>query len=137
MARPITFAFERRPSPLFGAVYRPMALVGLWSQKIQGWVRVAMLVDTGADYTLLPHLYADYLGIALNRQGRVFETMGIGGREPVYLVREWPTAIGSWRRDIPIGFLKRDDIPPLLGRQACLETFKLTLFQHRTTFAVC
>lgn len=112
-----------------------MALVGLWSEKLQGWVRVAMLVDTGADYTLLPHLYANYLGITLNRQGQVFETMGIGGREPVYLVRHWPMKLGPWQRDIPIGFLRRDDVPPLLGRHACLEVFKLTFFRHRTTFA--
>ncbi len=113
-----------------------MALVGLWSQKLSRWVRVAMLVDTGADYTLLPHLYASYLGIVLNRQAHVFETMGIGGRESVYLVRHWPMQLGSWKRDIPIGFLSRDDVPPLLGRQACLETFRLTFVRHRTTFAL-
>ena len=112
-----------------------MALAGLWSQKTQGWVRVAMLVDTGADYTLLPHVYASHLGIRLDRESHVFETMGIGGRERVYLVPHWPMELGSWRRDIPVGFLARNDIPPLLGRQACLESFKLTLFRHRTIFA--
>lgn len=135
MPRQVTFAFERRPSPLFGSVSRPIALVELWSQKLDDWVRVAMLVDTGADYTLLPRVYASHLGIRLDRETQVFETMGIGGSERVCLVRKWPMQIGSWRRRIPVGFLHRDDIPPLLGRQACLETFKLTLVRHRTTFS--
>lgn len=134
MARQVTFAFERRPSPLFGSVSRPVALVELWSGKIHDWVRVAMLVDTGADYTLLPNVYASHLGVRLDRDTQVFETMGIGGSERVYLVRRWPIQLGSWKREIPIGFLSRNDVPPLLGRQACLETFKLTFFRHLTTF---
>lgn len=94
-----------------------------------------MLVDTGADYTLLPHVYASHLGIRLDRDGHAFDTMGIGGSERVYLVRRWPMQLGPWRREIPLGFLTRNDIPPLLGRQTCLETFKLIFFGHRTTFA--
>ena len=135
MARQISFAFERRPSALFGSVYRPLAVVELWSQKLHGWVRVAMLVDTGADYTLLPKVYASHLGVRLDRNAEVFNTMGIGGSERVYLVRRWPMRLGPWKRQIPLGFLTRDDVPPLLGRQACLETFKLTFFRHRTTVA--
>lgn len=135
MARQLTFAFERRPSPLFGVVHRPVAVGELWSRKIHGWVRVVMLVDTGADYTLLPHVYASHLGIRLDRDGHAFHTMGIGGRERVSLVPRWPMRLSHWRREIPLGFLMRNDVPPLLGRHACLETFRLTFFQHRTTFA--
>ena len=135
MARQITFAFERRPSPLFGSVHRPLALVALWSRKTDDWVRVAMLVDTGADYTLLPRVYASHLGIRLDREAQAFDTMGIGGSERVYLVRRWPLHVGPWQRKIPLGFLTRNDVPPLLGRHACLETFKLTFFRHSTTFA--
>ena len=90
MARRITFPFAQRPSLLFGSVSRPLAVVALWSQKTHGWIRAVMLVDTGADYSLLPNVYASHLGIALDRDGRVFETMGIGGRERVYVVNRWP-----------------------------------------------
>lgn len=96
-----------------------------------------MLVDTGADYTLLPNVYAIHLGVRLARDCHVFETMGIGGQERVYGLESWPMRLGGWTRKIPVGFLTRNDIPPLLGRQACLDTFKLTLFQHRTTFSIC
>jgi len=94
-----------------------------------------MLVDTGADYTLLPHVYASHLGVGFDRDCQVFNTMGVGGTERVYLKRRWPMQLGPWRRETPLGFLTRKDVPPLLGRQACLETFKLTFFRHRTTFA--
>ncbi len=94
-----------------------------------------MLVDTGADYTLLPQVYASHLGIRFDRDSRPFNTMGIGGSERVYVVPHWRMQLGPFRREIPLGFLTRNDVPPLLGRQACLETFKLTLSRHRTTFA--
>jgi hypothetical protein len=136
MAGRVSFPFERRPSPLFGSVHRPIARVGLWSRKLHGWLEVAMLVDSGADYTLLPNVYAAHLGLHLVNECQTFDTMGIGGSERVYLKRTWPMRLGAWRRDIPIGFLTRNDIPPLLGRQACLETFRATFFQHRTTFSL-
>jgi len=132
----VTFPFERRPSPVFGTVHRPLAVVEFWSRKISSWIKVAMLVDTGADYTLLPHSYAAHFGIPVEREGRAFETLGIGGRERVYLLSRWPMRLGLWKREIPLGFLTHDDIPPLLGRQACLGTFKLTLVRHRTIFSV-
>ena len=113
-----------------------MAVGELWSQKIAGWIRVAMLVDTGADYTLLPNIYAKHLGVNLQYDARLFETMGIGGHERVYLLQRWPMRLGTWQRKIPVGFLTRNDIPPLSGRQACLETFKVTFFRHRTIFSL-
>ena len=136
MAHRVSFPFERRPSPLFGTVQRPIAVVELWSLKIHGWVRVAMLVDTGADYTLLPNIYAAHLGVRLKAECQAFDTMGIGGSERVFLLRRWQMRLGKWERQIPLGFLTRNDVPPLLGRQACLETFKVTLFRHRTIFSI-
>ena len=136
MVRRVSFPFERRPSPLFGTVHRPLAIVECWSLKITSWIKVAMLVDTGADYTLLPHSYASHLGVRVDRECRAFDTMGIGGSERVYLLPRWPIRLGPWQRDVPIGFLNRDDVPPLLGRQGCLEVFKVVFVRHRTTFSL-
>jgi len=97
---------------------------------------VTALVDTGADYTLLPYTYAKALGIDIAREGHGFATQGIGGSEWVHLVRRWKLKLGPWTREIPLGFIHRDDVPPLLGRQGCLETFKLTFFRHRTSFSL-
>ncbi len=43
--------------------------------------------------------------------------MGIGGKEKVYLHKKVKIKLGSWERGVPVGFLARDDIPSLLGRQ--------------------
>ena len=136
MTRRVTFAFERRSSPLFGAVYQPRAVATFWSHKANNWMPLVCLVDTGADYTLLPRVYAAELGINVAKEGRVFDTRGIGGSERVVLIPRWPMKLGPWTRQMPVGFINRDDLPPILGRQGCLETFKLTLYQHRTTFSL-
>ena len=90
-----------------------------------------MIVDTGADYSILPRSYAVYLGIDLTRDCIAQTTHGIGGMETVYIYKSLILEIDSFKRKIPIGFLDRDDVPPLFGRHECLETFRL-VFAKRT-----
>ena len=131
----LKFPFDKSPSEIFGHVYRPIAKVNFWSQKTNAWVGVIMIIDTGADYTLLPRFYAMDLGIDLKKECNAHWTGGIGGREKVYLFKEAKVRLGKWERIIPIGFLERDNIPPLFGRQGFLETFRVTLANHCTSFS--
>ena len=131
----LKFSFDKSSSEIFGYVYRPIANVNFWSRNIKSWVEVIMIVDTGADYTLLPRFCAMDLGINLKKECRIYWTGGIGGREKVYLFREMRVKLGKWERNIPVGFIDRDNIPPLLGRQEFLETFEVTLIKHSTTFS--
>lgn len=94
-----------------------------------------MLIDSGADYTLLPYAYARILDVDVKRQCRRIPTAGIGGTETVHLLPALPMRLGPWRRRIPVGFLERDDIPPLLGRIRCLDSFDVRLARRRTTFS--
>src|SRR3989338_6295645 len=128
----LKFDFEKSSSEIFGSVWRPIAKAGFWSRKINGWVDVIMIVDTGADYTILPRFYAFDLGINLHKDCETYETFGIGGSERVYLLKNTKIKLGKWERFIPVGFLNRDDIPPLLGRQEFLEVFKVILVNHST-----
>lgn len=128
------FPFQKRHSEIFGDVYRPMAKVNLWSYKIMDWVEAVMLVDSGADYTLLPHFYANILGIDLKNQCASFRTMGVGGTESVSLLREHPVQLGAWEARVSIGFLSRDNVPPLLGRQDFLEKLRVVFDRHTTYF---
>ena len=131
----LTFPFDKSYSRIFKNVYRPIAKVNFWSMKINNWVEVIMIVDTGADYTLLPRFYSIELGIDINKKCTVHKTGGIGGKEKVYLYRKAKIKLGKWDRIIPIGFLNRDNIPPLLGRQDFLETFKVTFVNYNTIFS--
>lgn len=93
-----------------------------------------MIIDTGADYTLLPKRHAIILGIDIAKECAVETTLGIGGAETVYQYRNLPIKIGDWEKQIPIGFLERDDIPPLLGRLECLEVFRLVFENKESRF---
>lgn len=132
----LKFPFRSEKSPILGTIHRPIAQVLFWSKVYQRWSEVWMIVDTGADYSLLPRFMADELKINLETECKVFNTFGVGGGERVYFLPKIKVKLGSWERIIPVGFLERNEIPPLLGRHKFLETFE-TLFStnHIVSFS--
>lgn len=130
----LTFAYERSNSPILGTIYRPVARAFFFNSQKNRWYETWMIVDTGADYTLLPKYFAKRLNIDLHKDCQIFTTAGIGGSEKVYFVKAIKVKLGSWGRVIPVGFLDRDEIPPLLGRHLFLETFD-TLFASNHTLS--
>lgn len=131
----VTFPFKEYPSSVFGKMRRPVAQVSFQHKIDKSWQPVTMLVDTGADYTLLPRFLASTLGVVLSRDCRVIHTSGVGGASRVYMLKKKiDVKIGNYTREVPVGFLASDDIPPLLGREKFLETFKVTLEKFSTTF---
>lgn len=120
----LTFAYEQSHSPILGTIYRPVAKVFFFNESKKRWYETWLIVDTGADYTLLPKYFSKRLGIDLQKGVQIFTTAGIGGEEKVYLAKSMKVKFGSWDRVIPVGFLDRDEIPPLLGRHLFLETFE-------------
>lgn len=131
----VTFPFKEYNSGIFGKIKRPVAQVQFQHQKDQTWQPIEMLVDTGADYTLLPQFLAPILGISLSRDCKNTSTQGVGGQSKVYLLRhKIKIKLGSINREVPIGFLENDSVPPLLGRQEFVETFKVVFEKFTTTF---
>lgn len=59
----LKFSFRAIPSEIFGMIYRPYADILLQRKDKTGWRKATMVIDTGADYTILPRSYADYLGV--------------------------------------------------------------------------
>ncbi|TSC65537.1 MAG: hypothetical protein CEO21_389 [Microgenomates group bacterium Gr01-1014_80] len=131
----VTFPFKEEKSAIFGKIHRPIALVYIKHQKENLWRKVDMIVDSGADYTLLPRFLASALGVSLSRDCMVVDTNGVGGRSKVYLLRKkLLVKIGDYERSIPVGFLSSDYIPPLLGRKEFFETFKVTFEKFIVSF---
>ena len=128
----VSFPFEVRPSAIFGKVFRPIALVSFWSKISNNWVEISTIVDTGADYTLLPRYQLKNPGVDIERDCQTFETEGIGGSELVYVLPNQKIWLGGKEFLAPIGFLDRDNVPPLLGRQALLENIRLVFDNHKT-----
>ena len=127
------FPFKKIGKEYLGIIQRPYAIVFIQS-KHKEWYPIEMLVDTGADYTLLPRKYAYILGIDLTTECVAKTTLGIGGSETVYLHKSLPIKLGDWLRKIPVGFLERDDVPPLLGRLEFIEILKVIFENYTTTF---
>lgn len=133
----VNFPYETKKSAIFGQVKRPIATVEFYSKRFQKWITYTMIVDTGADYTILPFSDAADLGVDLEKDCLSFETRGVGGTETVYLLkRKIEIKIGVFTRKIPVGFLSRDDIPELLGRQGCLNGFSVLFSKFVTYFSL-
>jgi len=128
------FPYEKEVSKLFGVIKRPVALAYCWSQRIPHYLKVYFIVDTGADYTLFPFSKAYDFGINLEKDCKKFKTYGIGGEETVFLCPEFKIKLCGKELFLPVGFLKRDDIPPLLGRHKCLDEFSVLFSDFITTF---
>lgn len=122
----IRFPFTFIGKTKLGKIYRPYAIILVFSKLTYKWLPVEMVVDSGADYTLFPKRYAQILGIDLNLECQAETTLGVGGAETVYQYNGLPIKIDNWKQEIPVGFLERDDIPSLLGRLECLEKLRLT-----------
>ena len=131
----VIFPFRKEKSAIFGEIARPVAKVFFWSNKRNKWEEIWMIVDTGADYSLLPKYLSWELGVDLKRDCEEHQTAGIGGQENVFLYRAQKVKLVSWQGIIPIGFLENDDVPPLLGRQDFFEKFRVTFDNHKTTFS--
>lgn len=129
----LIFPYEKEESKIFGKIRRPVAQIEVWSLLIDDWVKVPMIVDTGADYTLFPRYTAFDFGIDLKKDCQKYSTFGVGGEEVVYIYRKnLPIRLGEWGNKIPVGFLGSDDVPPLLGRLRCLDRFDVLFSKFKT-----
>jgi hypothetical protein len=122
----VRFAFEKVGKNFFGQVYRPVAKVSFKSPKNNIWTDTWMVVDTGADFTILPRYLSEDLNISLERDCDKDVTIGVGGRQVIYLYKHRLKAkIGTLLRDVPLAFLDSNEVPALLGRLGFLETFNI------------
>lgn len=123
-------------SILFGTIYRPTAKVEFKVKGRDHWLEIPMVVDTGVDYTILPQWLASDLNVNLELDCEQHTTAGIGGVETVFLFRRMTVRLGRWVGEIPVGFVTRDDVPALLGRQDFSEKLRLIFENYTTTFIV-
>jgi len=94
-----------------------------------------MIVDTGADYTLLPLWLYSKLGVDIKKDCNRLYTSGVGGKQLVYVLKGlWKIKLGEWESNIRLGFLNDNFVPPLLGRLDCLEKIKVCFENFKTVF---
>ena len=129
----LTFPFRFISNNYFGQVWRPYATL-LVRKKDQPkiWIERVMIIDSGADFTIFPKKDAFIFGIDLTNETRIDKTHGIGGAEKIFLYKNLEIKVDSTLLKIPVGFLNRNDIPALMGRQNFLEIFRLIFENHKT-----
>ncbi|OGM18493.1 hypothetical protein A2686_02710 [Candidatus Woesebacteria bacterium RIFCSPHIGHO2_01_FULL_38_10] len=135
MRKLASFPFTFIGKTKLGKIYRPYAIVYIYSKLRNKWQPIETVIDSGADYTLLPKRYAGILGINLT-DSNVESTIGVGGSETVYQYQNLTVKIGDYQIRIPAGFLERDDIPSLLGRLDCLEKLRLIFENKESRFEI-
>ncbi len=132
-----SFEFTKETSSIFGAIYTPYVRIKIWSEISQDWIEVEMLVDTGADYTILPAFLAYALGIDLEKECKKYSSVGVGGKQITFFYPDLKVKIGKFERQIPVGFINSDHVPPLMGRHGFMETFETSFNKNQSIWFDC
>lgn len=111
-----------------GIVPEPIVPVGVFTSH--GVKYFAFLVDSGADFTLLPKSLAEEIGINL-RRCRTSLTLGIEGRGIKIYHAKLQIRIGDWTSWVRCAFANHDRIPPLLGRLDLFSRYTITFHAKR------
>lgn len=119
---PVIFTFETIETKHLGVIRRPVANVQFWSEEFNEWQTHTMLIDTGADYTILPLYMVGLLGLDLS-QAQTVRTNGIEGSRQTSFFDGLKVRVGGHERVIPVGVAHTSRIPPLMGRHLFFETF--------------
>lgn len=114
----IVFPFEKRYSRQLGSIWKPMIPVTLIGPKRS--VKLFMLLDSGADLSLVPYSVGEALGLELDIQKRS-EIQGIGEGSVPYILSQGTLQIGKLKVPIRIGWALIEEVPLILGR---LDVFR-------------
>lgn len=130
-----TFPFEHKGAHIFGDIYSPIARVRFFSPYTKYSIWLNMVVDTGADYSILPKYSATWLGISLAEHCTVETTHGVGGAQTTYFLKDKMRVIlGTYEIYAPVAFFDNNSIPPLMGRLGLIEQFKVIFHNRKVEF---
>lgn len=129
-----SFPFQYIGSNKFGKIVRPFATLLILKKDVGIYLQRFLVVDSGADFTIFPRKDAYSFGIDLEKETVKDKIFGVGGQETVYLYENLEIKLGNVKLTIPCGFINRNDVPALLGRQHFLELFHTCFKDHITSF---
>ena len=122
----ITFPFKKRQSKRLGEVLKPLIpvrLVGPESSET-----VLMLLDSGADLSLIPYSVGEAIGLEPDMSRRS-EIQGVGEGSVPYILSRVQISIGATKVPVRIGWTLIEEVPLLLGR---LDVFRHFAIEFRT-----
>lgn len=129
-----SFPFQYIGSNKFGKIVRPFATLLILKKDVGIYLQRFLVVDSGADFTIFPRKDAYSFSIDLEKETVKDKIFGVGGQETVYLYENLEVKLGNVKLKIPCGFINRNDVPALLGRQHFMELFKVSFAEFQTIF---
>lgn len=96
----IDFQFEKRYSQKLGEILKPIIPVTIIGLKRS--VNIFMLLDSGADLTLIPYSVGETIGLELDIENRS-EVQGIGEGSVPYILSRVRLKIGNVEIPVHIG----------------------------------
>ncbi len=126
------FQVAKENSSSLGIVYRPIAKVGLRDAGGELF-ELSMLVDSGADITVLSKRIGDIMGVDVE-QGEAKVFRGIVG-EMIAYVHKIPLSINGKEIETRVAFAI-SEVPNLLGRLDIFKNFEIS-FRKEEDFCFC
>jgi len=124
----VQFKTKKEISDIFGPIWRPVIPVKLRNQD--NALSCEVLVDSGADVTLVPKRVGVYPGFTLTDEEEIKELYGIGEGIAPFLIREIFITIGDIEKKIRVGWALIEEIPILLGRLDLFSLFDINFKQR-------
>ncbi len=121
----IEFQFEKIYSKRLGQILKPIVPVTIIGTK-RG-INVFMLLDSGADLSLIPYSAGQAIGLELDIKARG-EVQGIGEGSIPYILSQVRIKIGDVETPARIGWVLIEDVPLILGR---LDVFRSFVVEFR------
>ena len=126
----IEFEFEKRHSQRLGEILKPIIPVTIIGPKRS--LNVFMLLDSGADLSLIPYSLGETVGIELDIENRS-EVHGIGEGSVPYILSQLKLKIGKVEISARVEWALIEEVPFILGRLDIFQKFSIEFreFENR------
>jgi hypothetical protein len=112
---------------IVGTIYRPLAVVELRGPRAS--LDSYMLIDSGADISIIPLATGEYLGFR-RINGEPELDIYRGGRQVPCLIRQVGMTIGEFSFTAPVAWSQVFDAPRILGRYGVFQHFYIEFREY-------
>ena len=123
----IKFKGKELRVPEVGQFWIPTAKVELISEKKNYFCE--MVVDSGADVTLIPRNLGKFLGFSFAGE-KIRDIRGIGEGTIPYMIKTLSMEIGNYKFVSRVGIALIEEVPLILGRLDVFDNFNIEFRQR-------
>ena len=117
------FPYIERESRIFGHILKPMIDIEIFSKTYGVWYGLnEVLVDTGADITLIPKSVGEILVSEIKNKKRA-AIKGITPFELIVYIHMLKMRVANKEFQTKVAIAESDDVPAVLGRFGALDIF--------------